>query len=321
MARYESLPIGRFAGVPVRLHTAWLAVVPLLAVWLATAHLPGAMPVTGPILWMTAALTALGYLASVMAHEALHLYVARRRGIPIEHTLLFFFGGMVRSYRRPLAPADELSYALAGPAANLLIGLALGGAASLTGGWAAPLLWLAGANLALALANLLPVHPLDGGRIAQAAIWRRTGDLAGALRLTRTGGGILAIALGVEGVLLLLWQGETTAAILVFLAALLVLRATDTLPAGSRILLLRRSVTLDAVLEPAAPRTVPDGPRLTSAATLHDALVLMDEAGQDRIIVSDDSRPVGLVTRGAILAYLAHHAPAPPKPARVPLWR
>jgi Zn-dependent protease/CBS domain-containing protein len=160
---------------------------------------------------------AIGYFASLILHELGHALMARRLGIPIAGIDLWFFGGLSQMRREPQSAGEEFKVAVAGPAvtfAVLAICLALGGllasgshitdvALTREGFTTTPALalvgWLAFINGVLLLFNIVPAFPLDGGRIARAVIWWRTGDRNRATRLTGRSGQAFAIVLGLLG--------------------------------------------------------------------------------------------------------------------------
>lgn len=174
--------LGRMFGIPVNAGVSWLFIVILIATALQQTFVQGgAAPTPAAIAGMGGALL---FFASVLAHELSHSVVAVRRGIPVRQIRLFIFGGVSELEHEATRPADEFSITIAGPLSSLVLaGVFWGGAQWMSGLLAAVLGWLAAVNLMLALFNLLPGFPLDGGRVLRAALWRRSGDRA---RATRT---------------------------------------------------------------------------------------------------------------------------------------
>ena len=160
---------------------------------------------------------AIGYFLSLILHELGHALMARRLGIPIAGIDLWFFGGLSQMRREPQSAGEEFKVAVAGPAvtlAVLAVCLGLGGllasgshitdvALTKEGFTTTPALalvgWLAFINGVLLLFNIVPAFPLDGGRIARAVIWWRTGDRNRATHLTGRSGQAFAIVLGLLG--------------------------------------------------------------------------------------------------------------------------
>ena len=175
--------LGRIGGVTVG--ASWtVAVIVWLFAWsLGQYVLPELAPgYAGGVYWIIALLAALGLLASILAHELGHAAVANRHGVPVEEITLWMFGGLARLSSSARDASTELRIALAGPAMSAIIGVAcltVAAACSMLGGPAvltAAVGWLGGVNVVLAVFNLLPGAPLDGGRVLTAILWRRSGD-------------------------------------------------------------------------------------------------------------------------------------------------
>ncbi len=203
----NGLLLGRIHGIAVRLHWSVLLVAWLIAWSLSTEVLPDSAPGRADaVYWFTGATVAAAFFASLILHELGHSVVAQRRGVEVESITLWLLGGLASLGRRPARADDALAIAAAGPLVS--VGLSLGfavlaGSLSSLGGAdvaVAGLAWLAAMNVMLALFNLLPAYPLDGGRIYQAWTWRRTGDddvaTDKAARLGRVvGSGLVALGL------------------------------------------------------------------------------------------------------------------------------
>lgn len=172
-----SFRLGAFAGIPVRIH--WLFLVLVALVLLQNGMAAGSAAALG-------SLTLLGILfGSVVLHEFGHAIVARRFGARIVDITLWPLGGLTRMTHMPERPLPEFSVALAGPAVNaalLALAALLGAHVAVPGagprvGTSAPLDVFASVNLALALFNLAPAFPMDGGRALRAALSARFGFL------------------------------------------------------------------------------------------------------------------------------------------------
>jgi Zn-dependent protease len=171
--------IGRIAGIEIAIHPSWLVIYALFA-WSATAV---ASPALGRFAVIELGLVySLLLFASVVVHELSHAIVARRQGIPIGNITLFLFGGVASIKREPGTPGDELRMAAAGPAASVALGILFAAIAwplPERWVWANDLFWfLSISNVALAVFNLLPAFPSDGGRILRAFLWRWLGSQA-----------------------------------------------------------------------------------------------------------------------------------------------
>jgi Zn-dependent protease len=195
VARY--LDVGRVAGIPIRLHLSWFAAVPLLTFASIDLWAPGATGLAAAALSLT---FSLAFFGSVLAHELAHALAARVLGVHTADVSLYVFGGAARITSEPADPGGEVLMAAAGPLGSVLLAGLAGLAAQLLDGWAGELAWLlAAGNLTLALFNLLPGFPLDGGRIARAAVWRWTGRRVLATRVTALVGRGLAVLLAGGG--------------------------------------------------------------------------------------------------------------------------
>jgi Zn-dependent protease/predicted transcriptional regulator len=203
-----SLRLGRVWGIDVKLHYSWFIIFALITASLSLSFLE-----EHP-LWvriMTGVSTSILLFASVLAHELAHSLVAIRNGIPVKSITLFFLGGVAHIRREAAHPRTELLVAIAGPLCSLVLAAIFGlvwfavwgihDADSVSGD---PVFWLAWINLVLALFNLIPGFPLDGGRVLRAIIWRRTKDYKKASHsaaLVGQGVAYLMIAFGVAIVL------------------------------------------------------------------------------------------------------------------------
>jgi len=190
-----SLRLGRIAGIQVGASWSALLVAALIAWSLAGSLLPAQAPGLAPAsYWLAGAAGAGLFLGSLLAHELGHALVARRVGVRVRGITLWLLGGVAQLEDEPATPGAELRVAIVGPAVSLALAAGFG-LAALAGGLAGlPALavvvvaWLAVGNTALALFNLLPAAPLDGGRVLHGLLWRRHGDrLRASVTATRAG--------------------------------------------------------------------------------------------------------------------------------------
>lgn len=202
----KSFEIFRLFGFPIRLDPSWVPVAALVTWSLASGVFPALAPGLAPSLyWWMGGLAAIGLFASVIVHELGHSLVARRYGIPIRGITLFFFGGVAEMAGEPPSARSELMVAAAGPAVSLAVGGLGWGLATAAMALGAPeplsavVGYLALTNAILALFNLVPAFPLDGGRILRSLLWGWKNDLRRATRISSligTGFGYLMIGLG-----------------------------------------------------------------------------------------------------------------------------
>jgi Zn-dependent protease len=198
-------------GFDVYVDASWFLLAVLIAWSLAVGVFPGIVPgLTSGAYWSMAVVATVGLLFSIVFHEMSHAAVAQRFGMPIRGITLFIFGGVAEMQSEPTSALSEFLMALAGPVASAVLGLLFfflfGFVASLQGLAAvAGVLWyLSYLNWTLAVFNLVPAFPLDGGRMLRAALWGWRKDLIWATSIAAGAGnifGILLIALGLIGVL------------------------------------------------------------------------------------------------------------------------
>ncbi len=203
-----SWPIFRIGGIPVRIHWSLLLVLPYLAVVFGAqfrvvarlAEVPPEHLVLSPYLWGLAVAVAL--FACVLLHELSHIAVGLRTGAEVHDVTLMMLGGVTNMTRMPQTPLSEALMALAGPVSSgLLAAICLLGYRALPKG--APdlrfgIFYLGEINLALAVFNLLPAFPMDGGRVLRALLQPRLGKVR-ATRVAALVGRVLAVPLGALG--------------------------------------------------------------------------------------------------------------------------
>jgi len=198
-----TIRVGNLFGIPFYVHPSWFLVLGLVT-WSYGSGLGSQFPQLGVGLALSLGLfTALLLFASVVAHELGHSFVALRQGIDVKSITLFIFGGLASLEKESQTPGEAFWVAIAGPLVSLaLFALltAIGIGTGATGILAAVLGVLASVNLALALFNLIPGLPLDGGNILKALVWKITGNpYKGVMFASRVGQffGWVAIASGI----------------------------------------------------------------------------------------------------------------------------
>ena len=202
-----SISLGRIAGIKVGVNASVFLIIAILVGGLATGQLPAAFPGHSVAAYVIAAIiAAVLFMASLLAHELAHSVVARRNGIEVESIVLWLLGGVAQLRGEPKTPGADFRIAIVGPLTSLALAVVFGlgaagvaqlGSAGLTFG---VLAYLAATNAMLAIFNLIPAAPLDGGRVLRAALWRWRGNRQrAAVSAARAGRfvGFALIALGV----------------------------------------------------------------------------------------------------------------------------
>jgi Zn-dependent protease/predicted transcriptional regulator len=201
-----SFRLGRVLGFTLRVDFSWFIVFFLVLWTFAIGVFPVELPGRTDLTYIgMAAITTLLFFASLLLHELSHSLVARSKGIPVEGITLFIFGGIAHMRREASDPGAEFLIAAAGPLASAALAAVLGGAMFVTQSLglepavAMVLRQTALLNVAVAVFNLLPGFPLDGGRLFRALLWRITGKVERATRIAALGGEVLGYALVVLG--------------------------------------------------------------------------------------------------------------------------
>lgn len=219
----SSLRLGKVFGIPIGVNYTWFIIFAMVTLSLATAYFPSRYSGWSmATVWGVGLLTSLLFFGSVLFHELAHSVVAMAWGIPVKGITLFIFGGVAKIGREPERPLAEFLIAIAGPISSLLLALFFG--ALWMGGQAsgfAPLaglgLYLAGINLSLALFNMVPGFPLDGGRVFRSIIWAATGDLNQATRWAARTGRVIAMLMIAGGGFMILTGNWTSGLWLAFI--------------------------------------------------------------------------------------------------------
>ncbi|WP_083865571.1 site-2 protease family protein [Nocardia brevicatena] len=197
-----TIPLGRIAGIRIGAH--WSALVTIgLFTWLLGSGLADAYGSSVEV-WLAAAVGAVGLFGSLLAHELAHSVVAHRSGVRVERIVLWLLGGVSELGDEPSDARSDLRIAVAGPLTSMVLAAWFFGIAAAVGTSAgepihAAIGWLAAMNLVLAVFNLLPAAPLDGGRVLRAVIWRMSGDRLRAATVAARSGRMLGLALIVVG--------------------------------------------------------------------------------------------------------------------------
>jgi Zn-dependent protease/predicted transcriptional regulator len=197
----------KFLGFEVRLDFSWFILAILITWSLAKGFFPHYFKdLSSATLWWMGVAGTLGLFISIVLHELSHSLVARRFGIPMEGITLFIFGGVAEMNDEPQSPKAEFLMAVVGPLASILIAL-LSYQIYILGkkfGWPVPVngifMYLGIINMVLAIFNLLPGFPLDGGRMLRSALWYWKQNLRWATRVSSQIGAAFGLGLIMLGV-------------------------------------------------------------------------------------------------------------------------
>jgi len=309
----RGMRLGRVAGIEIQIDWSLAIVFVLVAANLGLGVLPQWHPGWPRITtWVVAFSAALLFFASVLAHELSHSVVGRAMGIEIEKITLFFLGGVAHLKEQPKTAKGEFVMAIAGPMMSLAIGIGatLAGLAMVptTGSIAdiedlmsharplpTLLLWLGPINIVLAVFNMLPGFPLDGGRVLRATLWWLTGDHDKATTWAGTAGKAVAYGFFAVG-LISLFNGATVQGIWFGILAFFLYNAARA----------ESSMGLDRLKElrvAEVMRRLDQMPKARPDAKVETLLNVPPNA--PLLIVDEQGRPLGLADATDVARYLA----------------
>jgi Zn-dependent protease/predicted transcriptional regulator len=292
----QTFSLGRISGIRIGVNWSVLFIVALLAYGLAAGQFPAEVPRRPEAEYIVAGvITALAYMGSLLVHELAHALVARHNGIKVEDITLWLLGGVSRLEGEFPNPGAELRVAGAGPLSSLLLGglfllvtwgvVAAGGRGVIV----AALAWLGGINILLAVFNVIPAAPLDGGRLLRAVLWSITKDKYKAEIWSARSGQVFGWVLAVAGIYLVLVQRDYSWLWFVLLGWFLISAASAE----------NQQAVMQSRLRTVAVREIMTANPVTVPATATVAQFLTDHLPWSRhsaFPVVADGQTVGLVT-------------------------
>lgn len=202
----NAIEIFRLLGFGIRIDVSWLLIAALIVWSLSTNYFPIKIPGWTATVYLALSVVAmLLFFVTLIAHELAHSLVARIFGLKVGNITLFMFGGVAELESEPVSPKSEFWIAIAGPlmsmalAAGFILLSGLARVLEASGLLIALMDYLGFVNLIIAIFNLVPAFPLDGGRVLRAALWKFKGDLVSATRIASAFGvtfGFLLIGFG-----------------------------------------------------------------------------------------------------------------------------
>jgi Zn-dependent protease/predicted transcriptional regulator len=207
----SNIKLGRISGIEIGLHYSWFIIAALIVFSLGQ-HFRQVNPYwSSSQIWITALFTAFLFFVSLLLHELSHSLVAQARGLKVKAITLFALGGVSQIQDDATDAKTEFRVAIAGPIASLLLGfgclvIAFGlgwhRPAEPRTGMTAVLVWLGYINVALAVFNMIPGFPLDGGRVLRAIVWAITKNADRSTRIAARVGQVVAFLFIIDGI----WQ-------------------------------------------------------------------------------------------------------------------
>ncbi len=223
----SGLKLTKILGIEIWVDYSWLVIFALVTWSLAAGFFPKEYPgLTTQAYWIMGAFAGVLLFICVLLHELSHSYVAQRSGIAVPRITLFIFGGVAQIAEEPKNPKIELNVAVAGPICSLILALAFwilskSVIVSSNVQFLAIFEYLAFINIALAIFNLVPGFPLDGGRILRAYLWDRWGDIRKATHTVSRIGSGFGIGLIILGLINFFWGNFIGGIWLVFIGMFL----------------------------------------------------------------------------------------------------
>lgn len=203
--------LGQIFGIKIGLHYSWLIIAVLISLSLSQYFGKAHSDWSQSVIWVMAVASSLLFFLAIILHELSHALVARSNGLPVSSITLFALGGVAQIEKEPPDAKTEFWLGIIGPITSMLIGLICLGVSWLLG-WTplsvpdtpilAMLVWLGYINIALAVFNMVPGFPMDGGRVLRSVIWMITGNAVRSTKIASLIGQWMAFTFIIFGLLL-----------------------------------------------------------------------------------------------------------------------
>jgi len=289
----QIIQLGKIFNIPVGIDYSWFFIEVLVAWSLSTAYFPREFPHWSQALYWTAGiLTSLLLFVSVLLHEIGHALTARWYKIPVHSIRLFIFGGVAQFEHEPEKAVSELWISLAGPVVNLIIGALLLLSLPMLASWEFVLAiakYLAFINIILALFNLIPGFPLDGGRVLRAILWSFNHDFRKSTVWAALTGRVIAFLFIINGAMMTFAGNVGDGLWLIFIGWFLDSAANAQIQQGNLRTLLMHHKVREAYNHNFA--IIPGDATIQYLMDYH----ILGE-GRRYIVVTENQQPVGLLT-------------------------
>jgi Zn-dependent protease/CBS domain-containing protein len=299
----SNIKLGRISGIEIGLHYSWFVIAALIVFSLGQHFRQINQSWSASEIWTTAIVTAGLFFVTLLLHELAHSLVAQKRGLKVTGITLFALGGVSQIQDDATDAKTEFWVAIAGPIASVVIGLGCLGIA-LGFGWqrstdpqnvvTAVLVWLGYINISLAVFNLIPAFPLDGGRVLRSIIWAITKNQVRATRIAARIGEVVALLFVVDGIWKYFSGGGLGALWIAFIGWFLL----DAAKASYSQVKKTGAVVRDMRVSQLMSRGCVSVDRGMSLRELVDTYLL--KTSQRCFAVTDRGRVVGLITRGDV---------------------
>jgi Zn-dependent protease len=301
-----SLKIMRVAGIDIAIHYTWIFAL-IIITWSLEGYFSQSHSWSVTVSWLAGFLSAVLLFFSVLLHELAHSLVAQSRGLPVTSITLFIFGGVSNLSEEPKSPGLEFWMAIVGPLTSVMLGLIFWGIWYLaTGEPLLPLLsssaagkgtfvvailgYLAFINLALAVFNLLPGFPLDGGRVLRSILWKTSGSLSRATNIATLIGRLFGWAFIGLGVFLFFRFGDFLSAVWIGIIGVFLMSAAEN---ARQEVMVRENLSDVKVKQVMETNTETVDQRLTVAELVRDFFL---SRRRRAIPVAEGDRIIGMVS-------------------------
>jgi Zn-dependent protease len=306
-----ALLMGRPFGVPVYVTPTWFLITALIT-WIFGGQINVVLPGLGGARYLVALFFALAFYGSVLVHELAHTVVALRYQLPVRRIQLQFFGGVSEIEKEAETAGREFWLAFSGPLLSLVLGALFFGGMQLVTGGTVPGVLLAAlmlSNVVVAVFNLLPGLPLDGGRMLRAVVWKATGSPMTGTVAAAWVGKLLAVCVLVGMPTLAVYQAPTAGLTSLLVDAVLgaVLAAIIWNGAGGSIRVARLRERLPELRARSLARPAVS---VSYDTPLAEALRRVEAAGAGGLVIADGlGEPVALVREQAVRTVPEHRRP------------
>lgn len=292
------IKLGRIFGIEIGLHYSWLIIAVLIALSLSQYFAEAHPDWTGSVIWTMAIVTALLFFLSIVIHELSHAAIARRNNLPVKSITLFALGGVALIEKEAENAKTEFWMGIIGPITSAAIGFLCLGISYLLG-WIpmsepntplmAMLVWLGYINFGLAIFNMLPGFPMDGGRVFRGIVWAITGNRTKATKIASLTGQFLALSFIILG-LIMFFSGSGFSGLWIAFIGWFLLNAAKATYAQEALAQQLAGLQVSDVMNQDCP--VVDS-RINLETFVEDNLL---RTGQRCFVVVENEQPVGLLT-------------------------
>ncbi len=293
-----TIRLGSIYGIKIGLHYSWLIIAVLIVLSLSSYFSQAHPDWSSGTIWLMAVFSALFFFTAIIIHELSHAAVALSKNLPVRSITLFALGGVAQIEKESPDAKTEFWIGIVGPITSAVIGFSCLGISYLLG-WTplseadtplmAMLVWLGYINIALAVFNMIPGFPMDGGRVLRGIIWAITGDGPRSTRIASVSGQIMAFVFIILG-LFLFFSGAGFGGLWIAFIGWFLLNAAKATYAQVEITEGLKGVSVGDLMS----RDCPILDRYENLQSIVDEHLL--RTGERCFMVTEDGEPIGMIT-------------------------